>query len=228
MTGPAKFPQPYVAKKKPGQRGRDHGARRREAEWRAYQATWQRPIDAIKCGPELFYNLRRNVLVLNRKQCARLLRVHVSSVLFWETGKHPVPFYAYLALLLVSESQHYKLANDAWRDWEFIDRIDTDSRDQYAGRTRHITEIVNRKTGATFTPEALNYIHWQIQKAAALEGEAQKMQDKIERLTAANTELREMFRLDGVTNELHAMRDRLKAMLAKVNTAEVLPLRKAG
>ena len=229
MTGPTKFPQPYVAKKKPGQRVRDHGARRRESEWRTYQAAWQKPIDAMPaCSPELFYNLRRNVLVLNRKQCARLLRVHVSSVLFWETGKHPVPFHAYLALLLASESQHYRLASEAWRDWQFIERIDTDSRYQYKNRVRHITEIVNHTIGAHFTPSDLERFHELRTQAEALQGEALLLRQRVDELVAENTHIREMFRVDGVTSELHAMHDRLQGLLSKINTAEVVPLRKAA
>jgi DNA-binding transcriptional regulator YiaG len=89
---------PRFALRKPGQRRSDHGARRREVERRAYQAAWQKPLDQIECSAEHFYNLRRNVLSMNRKQAARLLRIGVQSVLNWENGVHPVPFGMFCAL----------------------------------------------------------------------------------------------------------------------------------
>lgn len=232
MTGPAKFPPPriLVPRKRrddPNRARADHRARKRENEWRAYQATWQRPINQLKCSAERFYDLRRNVLVLNRKQAARLLRVGVTSVLNWETGVHPVPFYAYLALLLVSESQHFRLANWAWRHWEFIQRVDSDSRNQYSGHELHITELVNRKTGTHFSPQELDRFYWQLQQAIALESEAITMQKKLEDLTRENTEIRELFRVDAVTAEVQDMRKRVGELLGKINTAAVITLKKA-
>lgn len=221
MTGPTKYPRPYVAMRKPGQRLKDHGARQREREWTAYHATWQRPIDELVCTAAAFYNLRRNVLVLNRKQTARLLRVGVKSVLNWETGAHPVPFYAYLALILIAESEHYRLASFAWRDWNFIDRM---SEDSFA-KQKIITEIVNFQTGAHFTPDELNRFHFLLLQAGALEAEVAKANAKVDALTQENSEIRELFRVDGVTDEVHAMRDRLAELLGKINTAEVLQLR---
>jgi DNA-binding transcriptional regulator YiaG len=163
-TARGKFPAPWFSAG--GRRPVDHGARKRAAEWRAYQATWQTPIDQLECSAQRFYTLRRNVLGLNRKQTARLLRVGVQSVLNWESGTHPVPFYAFLSLFLISESQHYRLANEAWRDWEFKQRYDPDPRIR-----KHVTYIVNRKTGAAFTPEDLNRFDHQMARLAALESE---------------------------------------------------------
>jgi DNA-binding transcriptional regulator YiaG len=229
MTGRTKFPRPYVALRQPGQRRRDHGARRREAEWRAYQAAWQKPIDEMRCSPEAFFHLRRNVLVLNRKQCARLLRVSVGAVFFWETGRHPVPFPAFLALQLVSESTHYRLANYAWRDWQFIERLPEDSFAIRRGRRdNEITEIVNRKTGAHFTPDELDHYFAITQQAIALQSEAEALHRKVGTLTRENTEIREMFRTDGVTAELLALRERMNALVSKINTAEVVSLPKGG
>lgn len=228
MTGPTKHPRPWVALRKPGQRKKDHGARKREAEWRAYKALWQKPIDEIRDPEgEDFYQLRRNVLGLNRKQCARLLRVSVSSVLFWETGRHPVPFYAYAMLLFVSESQAYRLASYQWRDWRFVERFNSDAvlpRKQQ----RSTAYLVNRRTGACFSSEDLDYIYLQVQRLAQLEGEALELRQRVDGLTTENTSLRELYRVDGVTGQLHDMRAQLDALLSRINTAEVIGLRAAG
>jgi transcriptional regulator with XRE-family HTH domain len=223
----AKFQPPLFAMRKPGQRRKDHGARKREAEWRAYQGTWQRPIDELECTAEAFYNLRRNALGLNREQAGRLLRVGSQSLLNWEHGRHPVPFYAFLAMLLISESQHYRLANEAWREWEFVQRFDADASLPVKQR-KHVATLVNRETGAHFTPDELDRLHFTMQKLVQLESENRALRGKVEALTSENSEIRELFRVDGVTGELHDMRERLEALLGKINTAAVLPLRKTA
>ncbi len=230
MTGPTKYPRPWVVRRKPGQRKLDHGARLRAAEWRAYQALWQKRINEISSPTgEAFYNLRRNVLVLNRKQCARLLRVGVQSVLNWETSVHPVPFYAYLALLLISESQHYRLASEAWKDWSFLERLPDDAFQQRKGRRENIiTELVNRKLGAAFTPRQLEWYHVLMQQAVATLEANVTLQSRVEALVRENTAIREAFRVGGVTAELHEMRERMEGLLGRINTAKVVPLRKAA
>ena len=220
-----KCPPPRVTEnKRPGQRLRDHGARRRENAWRAFQAAWQKPINEMRGTAEEFFHIRRNVLVLNRVQTARLLRVTKDSVLKWEHGVHPVPFYAFLALLLISESVHYKLANEQWKDWHFAERFDADQV-LPAKKRKSIAYLIHRRSGACFSSDDLLFIHGQIQKLAQLESEALALRDKVDELVGENTHLREMFRVDGVTAELHGMRAQIDALLGRVNTATVLPLR---
>ncbi len=176
-------PPPLFAKRQPGQRTLDHGAQNRIAEWRAYQATWQKPIDEIEFNAERFYNLRRNILGLNRKQTARILRAHTNSILNWENGTHPPPFYAYLALLLISQSLHYRLAHDSWKDWEIVERFNSDSRAPAAER-KHVAALVNRTTGAHFSPGDLDRYNEAMNKLAQLEADNFA-------LRAENLELRE-------------------------------------
>lgn len=150
----------------------------------------------------------------------------VSSLINWENGVHPVPFYAYLALLLVSESQHYKLASYDWRDWRFIERGNTDSRQQYRGRESRITELVNPTLGAAFTPRQLENYHLLMQQAAAALSANVMLQAKVDELVQANTSLPRLFLTNGLTAELHAMRDRMEALVRRINTAEVVPFKK--
>src|SRR5262249_42878988 len=157
---PTRFPAPAFVARQPGQRRVDHGARKHEAEWRAYQASWQAPINELRCSAEHFHHLRRYVLMLNRMQTARLLRVSVNSVLNWEHGVHPVPFPAYLALLLVSQSEHYRLAGAPWQDFELRQRFNADVRAPKRERG-YVVELVDRVTGAVFTPDVLRR-YWQM------------------------------------------------------------------
>jgi hypothetical protein len=114
----------------------------------------------------------------------------------------------------------------------FVERLSEDCFAQRRGRRdNYLHELINRKTGASFTPDELNYFHMLMQQAtAALEANVD-LQAKIGELVAENTGLREMFRANGVTDELHAMRERMEGLLARINTAAVLPLeagRKGG
>lgn len=216
MTGPRQFLEPRFTVKG------DHTKRKRWAEAQAYRATWVRPIDAIPNpdGQE-FFNLRRNVLGLNRKQTARLLRVGVQSVLNWERGTHPVPFYAYLALKLITESLHYKFSVEAWKGWELTQRFDAGVR----GKNQYVTELVNRETGAHFSPENLNSMWLALQKVVALRDENYMLQEKVEELAQQNVELAQ---LSGVTDELQELRARADALLGRIGGRALLPRKVAA
>jgi hypothetical protein len=67
-----------------------------------------------------------------------------------------------------------------------------------------------------------------VQQARAAIEDNVVLQAKIDALVRENTEIRELFRVGGVTDELHEVRARMEALVAKVNTAKVLPLRKAA
>lgn len=218
------FPPPYVSRRKPGQRRKDHGARKRDAEWRAYQGAWMKPINEMRCTAEDFHHVRRNVLVLNRAQTARVLRTSVSSILNWELGTHPVPFHAYLALVMISESLHFKLENEQWRDWRF-EAWYNHAPGLPARERKNTAYLVHRASGACFSSADLLQIHTQMVRLAAIESEAIELRGKVGELTAENTSLRELFRVDGVTEEVNAMRSRLDQLLGSINTAQIVRLR---
>lgn len=205
------FPAPRFALRAPGQRKLDHGARARIAEWRAHQATWSKPIDAMECDAQRFHHLRRHVLYLNRKQTARILRASVNTVLNWENGTHPVPFYAYLALVLISESLQYRFANEAWRDWKITQRFNADSKLPHKERG-YVAELSNASTGATFLPKDLEDYRLKMYLFAAVETRADQLQVRVTELTKENAELRERSGVDGVAGELHDMRERLSKL----------------
>jgi DNA-binding transcriptional regulator YiaG len=220
-----KFPRVEFARKAPGQRVRDHGARRREAEWKAYQASWQTPINELKCDAGAFYTLRRHVLNLNRLQTARLLRVAVNSVLNWEHGTHPVPFPAFLALHMIAQSLQYHFADTAWRDWELRCHWDeVPGRRKVSGNAQYSTYLYNRRTGYSHTPEQLNQFWIVSQMAEAFKSTNRELCERIENLTSENQELRDLLLQAGVTDALHAMKQQLDALVAKANTARIVEM----
>lgn len=201
-----------------------HAARKQAAQHRVFLACWHGRVDELQCTPERFHELRRDVLLLNREQTARVLRVGRSTVANWESARNPVPFTAFLALLLIAESERYRLAPDEqWRDWEFIQWLPH-------GQKNPVTFFVNGKTGSCHTAEDMEAlaVHWSKLRVAALDSENCALRDKVLALTQENQEIRTLFRNSGVTAEMHGMKDRLGELLGRINTARLLDFTKAA
>jgi hypothetical protein len=209
------FPVPRTVVRAPGQRRLDHGARSRLAEWRAYRAAWQGPINALECSAEAFYHLRRDVLTLNRKQTARLLRASVNSVLNWEHGVHPVPFYAYLALLLISEAVQYRFANTAWKDWDLAQYYDADPRLPKQKRG-YVSKLVNRELDIALTPQDLEKYAARMWHANNLEAHNATLRAEVEELTREIAALREQAGTDAIAGDLQDVRAGLKSLLERI------------
>lgn len=186
---------------------------RREATRRAFHAAWQKPIEKLECTAEALRELRRDLLNLSQRDAARLLRVATSSIKNWESGAYPAPFTYYLALLLVSESQRYRAPSaPAWRDWQFTDRYDP--------QTKKTESVMVNAAGLSFTLAQLEDFAMALQKAEWLKLSGAALQAKVEALTSENQEIREQFRDSGVTAELHDMRKNLDALLAQLPFAK--------
>lgn len=200
----------------------DHAARSRRAEWRAHNAGLAARVSDLRASADDFLRLRRYMLNMNRAQAARVLRVDHDSIYNWETGKHRLPFPVYLALHLLHESVAYKFADEAWRDWRIVQRYDTPRRN--VGLPGDVSEITNAKLGAAFTPADLEHFHFAMQEVEILQAQNAELRNKVDALTAENAEIRELFRVNGVTDELHQMHDRVETLLGKLNIAKVIRL----
>lgn len=188
---------------------------RREAARRAFHVTWRAPIDRLACTAEAFRELRRDVLNLTQRDTARLLRVSLASIKHWERGKYPTPFAYYLALLLISEGERYRMAPAEWEGWQFVEHYD-------AGLRRIISAMVNPTAGLSFTNDQLENFALSMQKLEWLNAAISMLQSKVGALTRENTEIRELFRKGGVTAEMHTIQNRLNALLS------LMPGRKAA
>jgi transcriptional regulator with XRE-family HTH domain len=189
----------------------------------AYVAAWSQPYMQIRqADGEEFFQLRRHVLQLSRADVARLLRVAKNTVWDWETGRTRLPFCAFFALRLISESLRFRLASEAWRDWEL------DEHCVVSGNTemREATYLRNSKIGACFEPHDLENLHLVMQRVQQLDDTNRELQARVEALTHENTELRELFLSDGVTSQLHDVRDQVQALYDRINTATVHQLHK--
>lgn len=163
---------------------------------------------ARKVTGEAFRTLRESVLRLTRLQAATYLRVSARAVGTWESGKAPVPFAAFEALRLLSESREFRLSHPMWDGW-----------------------FMNPQTGELVSPDVgkLAVLPEEISGLPRLYAErdmhkrtAEKLRKELEALTAENTRLRKLFAADGVTDELRSMQDHLAGLLERIATARVL------
>jgi hypothetical protein len=60
-------------------------------------------------------------------------------------------------------------------------------------------------------------------EAALLRNDVKKLQGQLDAAIAENTALREMFLDNGVTDEVAAMQEKVNALMARINTARVIP-----
>ncbi|MEO8717900.1 MAG: hypothetical protein ABI423_06730 [Burkholderiales bacterium] len=189
-------------------------------------AAWSQPYMQIpQADGERFFELRRHVLQLSRADVARLLRVAKNTVWDWETDRRRVPFSAFFALRLIADSLRFRLAAEAWRDWELDEHVKI-----HQGRALEQTYLRNVKTGACFEPKDLDNFYLMAQRVQMLTDNEHELKARIESLTCENTALRELFLSDGVTSQLHDMRDQVQALYDRINTASIhqLPRKKAA
>jgi len=231
LNGSRGFPRrsrPAEAKSTAFATGRPRGNRvGGAAAHAAYVAAWSQPYMQIpQADGEEFFRLRRHILQLSRADVARLLRVAKNTVWDWETDRRRVPFSAFFALRLIAESLRFRLASEAWRDWEL------DEHCVVSGNTemREATYLRNTKTGACFEPRDLDNFYLMAQRVQMLADNEHELRARVDALTRENTALRELFLAEGVTSELHEMQDRLQALHDRINTATVhhLPSKKAA
>lgn len=142
------------------------------------------------------------------EQCAAYLRVSVNTIFRWEDDKAKVPFVCFELLRVVSETVRFKMSHPSWDGW-FIN---------YHG-VLHSPDI----GGKGFTPEQLILATMTRSEAALLRNDVKKLQSQLDAAIAENTALREMFLDNGVTDEVASMQEKINALMARINTARVIP-----
>lgn len=158
-------------------------------------------------GPERFNAMRKLIMQLTIDQCAAYLRVHRSTVSRWEAGEAEVPFAAYEALRLQSETNMYKMSHHVWDGW-----------------------FINRQTGALVSPDngkisvlpnELNTLQLTYGRLSSLELKCSEQAQRIDKLEADNTALRGGQKVRDVAAELTDMQDKIADLLQSIQTAEI-------
>jgi hypothetical protein len=60
-------------------------------------------------------------------------------------------------------------------------------------------------------------------EAAILRNDVARLQSQLDAAIAENTALREMYLANGVTDEVAAVQEKINALMARINTARVIP-----
>lgn len=156
---------------------------------------------------ERFKYMREYMLNISREQCATYLRVAVSKIQRWETGKAEVPFMAFEILRLVFESAHFKLSSKYWQGWF----IDNDGR------------LVSPDRGdLSFSPHELSFIRETHQIKTMYETENKKLRAEIEPLRTELAALKARYPHDGLLDELKAIEARLSEISERVSPNKVV------
>ena len=155
------------------------------------------------------FRILRKQLGFSQTRCSEFLGVHRKTVQQWELCKRPMPAMAYLALFLLSETEHFATKSSAWDGWH----IARDGRlygphDEYG-----------------FTVETLQAFWIAIQEANGARNDAQALKRALGEALRENTELRTLFVNQGVVDELDGMHKRLDELMARLNTAKIIPMK---
>lgn len=180
-----------------------------------HRPQWQ--IDAertIVITPREFGYLVQ-ALDMTVEECAAYLRVTVASVRAWESGDESIPFAAFWLLRLTIQADRFNTRFPEWEGWVIAE--DGPS----AGK------LIDANRSYAFSPQEIACIPSAWHQMSRSNLRAEKLQAELDRATAENTRLRQLFNAQGVTTELRQMQDKLAAMLDSIGTAEIIDYRPA-
>jgi DNA-binding transcriptional regulator YiaG len=172
-----------------------------------YHPQWVQMSQKLTIAPANFVALRE-ILGLNRAQCAAYLRVDCRTIRRWENGEMPVSFAAFELLRMISESVSFRMSHPEWDGWFIGAHGELNSPDV---------------GGHGFTPGQLNNSAITFKENATLRSDVVRLQAELDEAQAENTKLRQMFVAQGVVDELAAMQDTINDLMARIATAKVLP-----
>lgn len=172
-----------------------------------YHPQWVQMSQMRAISPAMFISFRQS-LGMTKEQCAAYLRIDMRTLYRWENGHSAITFSSFELLRVIQESVHFKFTHPEWDGW-FIN---------YHG-VLHSPDI----GGKGFTPEQLVWSATTRSEAALLRNDVKKLQAQLDAAIAANTVLREMFLDNGITDEVAAMQEKINALMARINTARVIP-----
>lgn len=153
---------------------------------------------------------------MTAEDCAAYLRVTVATVRAWEAGDESIPFAAFWLLRLTIQADRFNTRFPQWQGWVIAE----DGPD--AGK------LIDAHRSYAFTPQEITCFPGAWHQVATSNLRAEKLQAELDRATAENTRLRQLFNAQGVTTELRQMQEKLAAMLDTIGTAEIIEYRPAA
>lgn len=173
----------------------------------SYHPQWIQQSQRLQVSPESFKMLRQ-MLGMTVQQCGAYLRTDKSTVHKWEKGIFRLPFPAFELLRIILESVSFKMSHPKWDGW-FVNE----------NGVLHSPDM----GGKGWTPEQLIWSTMTRSEAALLRNDVKKLQSQLDTAIADNTALRELFLANGVTDEVAGMQEKINTLMAKINTARVIP-----
>ncbi len=183
------------------------------AAFPGYHPQWVVQSQYKRVSAEGFCYMRKRVLKISQRQCAAYLRVHLKTLSRWEKGEIEVPFMAFELLRMVYRGVHFKLSHPEWDGW-FISE---------AGKL-----VSPYSRDIELAPGDINLVPYLHNWNATMKDEIAKLTKELAEAKEENTALREIFLVNGVTDEVAAMQERINALMAKINTARVMPFAPAN
>lgn len=172
-----------------------------------YHPMWVIQSQNKPVSAEYFRSMREFILDMNCDQCAAYLRVRVTQIKRWESGKDAIPFAVFELLRVVSESVHFKLSNKNWQGWF----IDTNGR------------LVSPDRGRlSFSPDELSYVRETHQVKSMYETENKLLRAEIEPLRAELAKRQAMDSYHDLLNELKAIEQRLADVADEIANSNVV------
>lgn len=172
-------------------------------QWLLKSRPWQTPTGGM------FAMVRKHLLRIDVRQCAAYLGVTQAQVRRWEKGEDSLPFAAFEAIRLQSETTFARLSHSSWDGWYI---------EQAGGR------FVSPDCGRLdVSPGDLNALPAMLAEVSILRSTAEKQTRRIDELEAENAVLRAGQKVRAVAGELAEMHARIGDLLGELQTAEVLP-----
>jgi len=172
-----------------------------------YHPQWLQLSQRVAISLENFKMMRES-LGLTVSQCGAYMRIDKSTIHKWEKGVIPIPFIAFELLRIIRDSVWFKMKHPNWDGW-FINEHGV----------LHSPDI----GGKGFTPEQLVWSAMTRSEAALMRNDVTKLQTQLDAAVAENTSLREMFLDNGITDEVATMQEKINSLMARINTARVIP-----
>lgn len=173
---------------------------------------YERALQVAELTPADFAHWRKSYVQLTIDECARLFRVSAGLVKRWERGTASIPFAAWYVV-------HCHLQKpDVWVSRCGFSDLYVEYEDGEALLCSAEWPDIRYSHGQ------LVYLGQMLTQLHAKEGEIERLRERISELEQENTNLRQMFKQNAVTQELQSMHERLSSLLGQVSTADVYSL----
>lgn len=202
-------------------------------EWKAHKnpsvtRIWQRYSYAMpehSLSPVSLKLWREHVAYMSLEQVAQMIRVDVSTVRNWESGRSAIPFTMWWVMSCTLQDPEFFLDRPGFHDY-------------YIEYDRDLKQSVlcSRKwPDIRCTPTDLYVQRTAISKVSRLERrledkqmEVDAKQRELDEMAAENTRLRQMLKAGTVAAELAAMHEHIGSLLTRMHTADVVDFPAGG